>query len=374
MVPSSHSPRAVRAPVKAASALLVVAVFSVCADSTGPVEVRGSQSHIFLYSTRAGDVDEFGSPVGDIYRMNEDGSDVQRLTEQSALYRFLRLSPDGTKLTFYSSLGGCYDIFVLDLDSTSLTQLTGVTEYERCNEMPHWSPDGSKIVFMSSRHPELGWDVYVVNADGTGAVNVSNNPSTDPATSADATDGWSPDGRVVLRSHRDGTQRTYLVQPDGTGLTPLFGSGDYLFPEWSPNGAKVFACSEGEGDWECYVMDADGSDAVNVTNGPAYDGPSQWASSSWSPDGAQIAFRSMRTGDAEIFVVSPDGTGLVNVTADPGTDVFLGWSSDGTRVLFASDRSGTEDLYAANADGSGLVKLTTLSDPDDLPQAIWVGR
>lgn len=351
---------------------LSLCVLSACTDSTGPDVTSDTQGQIFFFRTRAGNVNEFGAVVGDIYRMNEDGSNVRRLTQTSATYRFLRLSPDGTRLTFYSDVGACYDIFVMDVDGTGLTQLTGVAANERCNERPHWSPDGSKIAFISSRTPELGWEAYVMNANGTGLVNVSNNPSTVYDTSDDAADGWSPDGRVVLTSSRDGTQRTYLVQADGTGLQALFGTGDYVDPQWSPDGTRVLACTGRTGSAECYVMSADGANVVNVTNDPALDGLSRWAPTAWSPSGTKVAFHSRRTGNYDVFVVGADGTGLVNVTSAAGDDVFLGWSPDGTRVLFASDRSGTEDLYSVAADGSGLVKLTTLSAPDGLPQAIWV--
>ncbi len=353
-------------------AALPLLVLSACADSTGPVDVQGPQDQIFFFSTSAGNQNEHGSPVGDIYRMSADGSNVERLTAQSSAYRFLRPSPDGTRLAFYASIGQCYDIWVMDLDGSALTQLTGVAAYERCNEMPHWSPDGSKIAFDSSRHPELGWDAYVINADGTGVVNVSNNPSTDQATYNESVDGWSPDGRVVLDSFRDGTERTYLVNADGTGLEPLFASGDYLRPEWSPDGTKVLASSDRDGNRDLYVMNADGTGAVNLTHDPAWDGPSRWAPGSWSPDGTKIAFYSMRTGDQEVFVVDADGTGLVNVSDDPAQDVFLDWSPDGARVLFASDRSGDQELYVVNVDGTGLTPLAYLSNVDGPPQAIWL--
>lgn len=116
---------------------------------------------------------------------------MRRLTAESGRYRSLRRSPDGTRLAFYSDLSGCYDVWVMDVDGGAPTRLTGVETYERCNSHPRWSPDGSKIAFLTSRNARegRGWDVYVMNADGSGAVDVTANSSTDPERADDYVHG-----------------------------------------------------------------------------------------------------------------------------------------------------------------------------------------
>jgi TolB protein len=341
-----------------------------CSESVGPIEVQESQDQIIFVSTRAGSLDEADQPLADIYRMNADGSDVERLTPESAAYKFLRLSPDGAKLVFYTDLGLCYDIWVMDTDGTDLIQLTGVAAYERCNEMPHWSPDGSKIAFHSSRQTEFGWDVYVMNADGAGVLNVSANPSTDYETEIDLVRGWSPDGRVALLSYRDGTPKMYLARVDGSGVDPLLAGESYVQAYWSPSGDRLLAM--GEGDPELYLMSPDGSGVVNISNDPAYDEFNPWAPTPWSPDGEKVAFQSRRTGNLDAFVVNPDGSGLVNVSEGSGEDRFLDWSPDGTKLLLASDRGGDLDVYVVNADGTGLTNLTNSPGSDDGLAAIWM--
>ena len=69
--------------------------------------------------------------------------------------------------------------------SPGATQLTGINADEGDNIEPHWSPDGSKLAFNSSRISGQNWDVYVMNADGSGVVEVSNNLSTDSNTNVD---------------------------------------------------------------------------------------------------------------------------------------------------------------------------------------------
>lgn len=357
------------------SAALVLLALGGCTESTGPeAGSDDAQDKILFLSTRAA-LPPQATPLTDIFRMNADGTGVERLTTQSAQYHFLRLSPDGTHLAFYAGgLSPCYDLFVMNPDGTGLTRITGIVAYERCNTSPYWSPDSRKIAFISTRDLTFGWDAFVINADGTGVVNVSNNPNTTTVGHYDdAVEGWSPDGRVVLLSERDGMERTWLVNANGADIQPLFGSARWMAPHWSPGGGKLIAESQKDGDWEVYAMNADGTGAVNLSNDAAYDGLEYRAADPWSPDGTRIAFRSRRTGNDDVFVVRADGTGLVNVSNAPGGDSFRAWTPDG-RILFASDRTGDLELWVVNADGSGAVNLTKSPASADGDYAIWVRR
>jgi TolB protein len=88
-----------------------------------------------------------------------------------------------------------------------------------------WSPDGTQIAFISDRDGDvmaygdvvgLVPEVYVMNADGTGQTNLTNNPT------ADDEPAWSPDGsEIAFRSYRDGNHEIYVMDADGTGQTNL---------------------------------------------------------------------------------------------------------------------------------------------------------
>jgi len=353
-----------------AAVTFLVAFLAACSDSTAPEQTTDgpdwdpSQDQIFFVSTRAGVAS--GTGGSDIYRMNADGTGTQRLTDESAAYRDLQLSPDGTKLAYYSDQVRCYNVWVMNVDGTDARQLTSLDGLERCNEMPRWSPDGSKIAFQSSRHPELGWDVYVMNADGSGVMNVSDNPSTDVDTYNDLVVGWSPDGRVVMQSNRDGTDRIYTVVADGSGCEALFADG-FILPFWSPDHARVAVVK----DWDLFVMNSDGSGATNLTGSPGFE---SWGSADpWSPDGSKVAYRSLISGEAEIYVQNADGSGRVNVTNSPGAETFLGWSPDGARILFVGTQTGDNEIYVMNADGTGVVNLSNDPSADD-DRAIWVPK
>jgi Tol biopolymer transport system component len=344
---------------------LVFLIFLMgCRDSIGPVATTPEDRILFV--RHAGDAEE-------IYSVAPDGSGLTNLTLHPSRYLDLRLSPTGPEVAFYSDRGSCLDIWVMEPDGGELTQLTGVEADEGCNRWPRWSPDGSKIAFFSTRNARegRGSDAYVVNADGTGLVYVGGNPSTDPETDLDVTHGWSPDGRVVVHSNRDGFERTYLVNADGSGMVRLFPDLEgFLEPYWSPSRQHVAIAVENGADLDLWVVGPDGSNGVDVSADPGWDYFPSWADQPWSPDGTWLAFGSSRAGSPDVWVVRPDGTGLTNVTDHSAHDRFHTWIPDG-RMLISSDRDGDADLYLVNPDGSGLTKV--LDDPGyGIGTAIWV--
>ena len=118
--------------------------------------------------------------------------------------------------------------------------------------------------------------------------------------------------------------------------------------------SRIAFATNRDGNWEIYVMNADGSDPHNVTNNPAID-----SHPSWSPNGSKIAFQSERDGNLEIYAMNSDGSEQVRLTNDRGTDHSPAWSPDGTKIAFISDRRGRHSVWTMNAeDGSELEDVT----------------
>ncbi len=303
----------------------------------------------------------------DIYVMNADGSGVTQLTDDIPRDEWPSWSPDG-RIAFASDRGGNWDIYVMNADGSGVTRLT---DHPSFDQGPTWSPDGERIVFHSYR--DGNWDVYVMNADGSGVTQLTDSPASDSspswspaATGAQAT-GPTPtpaaddaSGRIAFVSDREGSWDIYAMNADGSGVTRLTDDAAWdQWPSWSPDGMRIAFHSDRDGSWDIYAMNADGSDVTRLTDDPASDlGPS------WSPDGRRIAFYSDRDGDFNIYAMNADGSGATRLTDSPEPDWHPSWSPDGGRIAFVSEREGSWDIYVMNADGSGVTRLTddTASD------------
>ena len=140
--------------------------------------------------------------------------------------------------------------------------------------------------------------------------------------------------------------------------TPPDSHANSIMPTPLPLTGRIAFNSDRDGNWDVYVMDADGSNATRLTNHPGLDSTS---APTWSPDGRRIAFTSYHGrygGNGEVYVMDADGSNVTRLTNNPERDEYLAWSPDGQRIAFDSVRGGTEDIYVMNVDGSNVTRLT----------------
>jgi Tol biopolymer transport system component len=155
---------------------------------------------------------------------------------------------------------------VMNADGTNTVRLTSNSSWDLD---PAWSPDGSKIAFVTNRDYVNDLEVYVMNADGTGQQNITNNfQLATQGAHNDYYPAWSPDGsKIVFVFDGEGTDEIYLMNADGSARTNLShspGSWEYE-PAWSPDGSKILFETNKDGNYEIYVMDADGSNQTRLT-------------------------------------------------------------------------------------------------------------
>jgi len=169
-----------------------------------------------------------------IYVMDSDGKNQTRLTENKAHDKSPVWSPDGTKIAFVSMRGkdSKTQIYVMDSDGKNETRLT---ENESYDNSPTWSPDGKKIAF-ASRGDESNVDIYVMDSDGKNQTRLTENMMQNNSPT------WSPDGtKIAFASDRDINNnhsyiyQIYVMDPDGKNQTRLTDSKlGYHNPAWSP--------------------------------------------------------------------------------------------------------------------------------------------
>ena len=213
-----------------------------------------------------------------------------------------------------------------------------------------------RLAFASDRDGNA--EIYVMDADGSAVTPLTHN------NAADLVPAWSPDGRrLAFTSDRDGDFEIFVMDAVGTAVTQLtHNDAEDLFPAWSPDGRRLAFTSDRDGDREIYVMGSDGSAVTQLTHNGARD-----SIPTWSPDGRRLAFTSDRDGDFEIYVMDADGSGVTQLTHNGATDSFPAWSPDGRRLAFNSDRDGDFEIYVMDADGSGVTQLTDNGAEDLFP-------
>jgi hypothetical protein len=212
------------------------------------------------------------------------------------------------------------------------------------------------LAFVSDR--DGNYEIYSQNLDGSGLVNLTNDPGTDQSPA------WSADGRrLAFTSFRggDGRQAIYVMNADGSDQTRVSpetaGVSDDATPAWSPAGDRLaFASTRPFGDsWRVWTMNADGTNAAPLSDQFAID-------PAWSPDGSQIAFagRDAQTGTLAIHVANADGSNAYRVTQSPLQETQPAWSADGHWLAFArDDDSGGQSLVIAYVGGGTEQQVTS---------------
>ena len=301
----------------------------------------------------------------DVYVVNADGSGQRNLTRNRERDGFPAWSPDGRKIAFVRSRDGSDRLYVMNPDGSGQRMLA------RRGHLPAWSPDGRKIAFSGGAQ-----GIFVINADGSQRRRLTRGPEGPGGRRASLL--WSPDGRRLAflsdagAGHSDFEFDLYVINADGSGLRHVVyvGLGDTVSdPAWSPDGRKIAFVRNRAGN-DLFVINADGSGLRRLTRDPASD-----SAPVWSPDGRKIAFVSNRDDTHEVYVMNADGSGqhalgartvggsghLAGAGAVAVPDDAPAWSPDGRKITFVSDRDGTYEVYVMNADGSGQRRLTQRS-------------
>ena len=284
--------------------------------------------------------------TGDAYhvrRIRTEGSDdyEQTFTEKGDMMTFTAkysddyspaISPDGQWLAFTSNRLQNAELYLMDLATRSLQQLTHTDELDEY--MPAFSPDGKSIAFVSER-TRGGMMLPSVQASGS-----------DPRTAT-----------------------IYLMDIDGRNQRPLIDiEGAQRAPVFSPDGQKIAfeskapmqetesepGSTENNATLEIYAIHIDGRNKKRLTHNDVDDGHPTWA-----PNGKQIAFTGMVDDIYHIFSVNADGGTVQRLTyGNIGSHYHPTFSPDGKRIIYVSNAHNHYTLWTMDTDGRNKTQLT----------------
>jgi Tol biopolymer transport system component len=168
-------------------------------------------------------------------------------------------------------------------------------------------------------------------------------------------------GKIAMSYDRD----IYVMNSDGTGLTNLTNNSlGYTMPDWSPDGTKIVFNTGGH-NGDLYVMNFDGTMMTQLTSGTPND-----YDPAWSPDGTQIAFVSNRDGYyRQIFIMNADGSDVTLLSDNDGQYRHVAWSPDGSKLAFSkkAPNESTEDIYSIKVNKTSIHKhLNTGATPNSV--------
>ena len=273
--------------------------------------------------------------------------------------------PSG-KIAFVSFRDGQREIYIVNADGSGLKNLTNdptVPDYD-----PDWSPDGSEIVFVSERDGSL--DVYVMDADGSNVRRLTHGDQAGTLSPK-----WSPDGTRIAFSgtgtlkvmNADGSNVQTVLDPEPESEAAPCRAGSFL-GDWSPDGEWItyYAASVSRQIGQICIIRPDGSDMKVLVSEP----PAFHVEPAWSPDGETIVYRSIQDNNHEIYVVDVDSGEVRNVSNDPALDLEPTWSPDGEWIAFGSIREvGNFDLFIMREDGTDVRGLAPDPMKDSYP--VW---
>jgi Tol biopolymer transport system component len=216
-----------------------------------------------------------------------------------------------------------------------------VATHEPISNTPSWSPDSSRLVFVSLR------EIVVAEAARRRIRRVRR----ESRTFLVGAPAWAGRNRVVYFARRRDPRDLdiHVVREDGTGVRALTANDvGEAGPAWSPDGRLIaFSRARGRARADVYMMNADGTGQRRVVTDAA--------SPSWSPDGRSLSF--VRGGD--IWTTAIDGSDPTQLTAGPEVDSAPDWSPRGDEVAFSRDPDrATSEIYAVNV-GTGAVRRVT---------------
>ena len=287
--------------------------------------VRGSfMSKLVTTSDRA------GGQAKEVYSMDLDGSNIEKLSQHRSSALSPNWSADGKKVAYsvfttFIRKGASpltnVSLYVLDLISKKRT----LTSYRPGqNSGATFSADG-KYIYLGISLGSGAADIYKINLNGE----IINRLTKGPAGAINVEPTLNPDGsKIAFSSDRGGQPMIYTMNADGSNVKRLTNQGAYnSSPSWSSDGKKIAFTGQAESHFDIFVINADGSELTRITSAKKSNGkPAHNEDPSFSPDSRYVVYTSNRTGKNQIYLSTIDGAEERRVTQDSKSYYRPKWS------------------------------------------------
>lgn len=227
----------------------------------------------------------------EIFIADYDGANLKQVTEHGSISIKPKFSPDGTKVAYLSYKDRYSFLYIYDRLTGKVTPLS---KEVGLNASPAWFPDGQRLAMTLSKDANM--EIYIKDIEGKNPVRITKNQYGDSSPTI------SPDGKkIAFVSDRGGSPQIYVMNVDGSDVRRLsYQGGNSYDPVWSPDGRMIAYVVEQKGEgFEIYIMDADGSNPRRLTNSSGSN-----ESPTWSPDSRHLMFCSTRNGRWELWTVN----------------------------------------------------------------------
>lgn len=295
--------------------ILPSATNTIVIDTATPAPIIDPADLVFFYSARDRNID--------IYSYNRTTGETKQLTDHPAFDDSPEVSPDGQQVVFLSARHDedpqfpnlQYELYIMDIHGGNLQRLTNTESGE---DHPAWSPDGSKIIFDADYDNDGFYEIYTIHPDGSNLQRLTHNAANDQFAD------WSPDGsQIAFSSDRNGNWDLFVMDSNGENQRQLTETSDWeLFPAWSPDGSQIAfnGLVPGSRNTDVAIVDLASGSIQLLTTANGFD-----ENPVWSSDGKQIAFQTNRDGNFEIYLMNADGSNQQPLFSSPSDELWPSW-------------------------------------------------